>query len=430
MLTLYRLLAFLLSPLALWRLHRPAAGRDKMRGRWRERLGRVAPAGVDPLWIHASSVGEVNAVESLVSALLRSMPGQPILITTFTVSGALRVDTLFGSQVAHRFAPIDSRANVRRWLAAIEPAIAIVAETEIWPELFTQAAARQLPLILVNARLSKRGVKRALRFRRLFTRPMAAISLAICQSEADAERFRLLGLAEDHIAIAGNLKFDTRLPADIGNQSRQLRQQWGHRRAWVAGSTRPGEEAIMLDAHRLLLEKHPEALLVLAPRHPERAKEVRELVKQAGLGCQVLGESVVPDTAVVLVDRIGHLLACYGAASTAFVGGSLVDIGGHNLLEPAVFGKAVICGPHLHQQAEMATALEKAGALLTVSDADSMAAEVNRLWLEPELALKLGRAALGVVDDGRGAVRRTLKLLEPFVPDRPLPAGSTNARAD
>ncbi len=438
MLTLYRLLAFLLSPFALWRLHRPAAGRDEMRGRRRERRGRVGSAGVGPVWLHAASVGEVNAIESLVRALLRSRPGRSILVSTFTVSGAARVESLFGEEVEHRFAPIDTRASVRRWLAAIEPAIAIVAETELWPELYTQAAARQLPVMLVNARLSRRGVKRAHRFRGLFARPMDAISLAICQSEADAERFQLLGLAPDRTAIAGNLKFDTRLPADIGKQARELREQWGHRPAWVAGSTRPGEEVIVLAAHQRLLETHPDALLVLAPRHPDRSKDVRQLIKQAGLGCQDIGESLAPDTKVVLVDRLGRLLACYGAASTAFVGGSLVDIGGHNLLEPAAFGKAVISGPHLHQQAEMATALKEAGALVTISDADSLAAEVARLWLEPELALELGRAALGVVEAGRGAVRRTLKLLEPFLPDASLPAESTtqstaqsiNARAD
>jgi 3-deoxy-D-manno-octulosonic-acid transferase len=416
----------------LWRLHRPAAGKKELRGRWRERRGRVEPAGADPLWIHAASVGEVNAIQALVNALLQSRPGDnKVLITTFTVSGAERVKALFGDQVEHRFAPIDTRASVRRWLATIKPGIALVAETEVWPELYTQAANRELPIVLVNARLSRLGLKRALRFQRLYARPMAAISLAICQSEQDARSFQLLGLAQDRTAVAGNMKFDTRLPADMGKRAQVLRSQWGARPAWVAGSTRPGEEAIALDAHQILLEKHPEALLVLAPRHPQRATEVRELIDKAGLRFQAIGETVDAESAVVLVDRLGQLLACYGAASATFVGGSLIDIGGHNLLEPAAFGKAVISGPYLHQQAEVAAALKNSGALVTVSDAGSLAAAINELWLEPERALKLGRAALGVMEDGRGAVRRTLRLLKPFLPGATTEPGdkTTSAKA-
>jgi 3-deoxy-D-manno-octulosonic-acid transferase len=413
MLTLYRILAWLLAPLLFKRLQRNAS--PELRARGGERRGRVHPRTTGAVWVHAASVGEVNAIHGLVEALLARPNPRPLLLSTFTLTGAERAQALFGDRVDHCLAPLDTRAAVGRWLAAHQPALALVAETEIWPELYHQCGRRGVELVLVNARVSERGLARSQRFGRLFAGALGAVNLALCQSEQDAARLVRLGLPEERTAITGNLKFDTSLPADIGPSARRLRQQWGARPCWVAGSTRPGEETILLAAQKQLLAEWPNALMILAPRHPERAGELVRLITAQELAWQKLGEEIRPETEVVLVDRLGVLLPCYAAAAVTFVGGSLVPIGGHNLLEPAAIGKAVLAGPHLDNQAEAAQALSQAGALVRVNDSASVADAVTRLWREPELALDLGGKALAVVEQGRGSLRRSLKKLEPYL---------------
>lgn len=414
MLTLYRILAWLLAPLVLRRIHR--SEQAELKARRPERRGFVSPSASGAIWIHAASVGEINAAQGLVEGLLKRPDSPPILLSTFTLTGAARAQELFADRLLHCLAPLDTRASVRRWLDRHRPAIALIVETEIWPELYHQAGASGLPLILVNARLTERSLKRSRRFGRLFSRALESVSLALCQSDDDAARLHQLGLPAGRSHITGNLKFDTTLPADIGVRARDFRQQWANRPCWVAGSTRPGEELVVLAAQHQLRDARPDALLILAPRHPERAGEVAELIESAGLQWQTLGEQVDPGTSVVLVDRIGVLLPCYAAAAVAFVGGSLVNIGGHNLLEPAAIGKAVLAGPHLHQQSEAARALGQAEAMITVTDAAELSAAVNELWQNPERALELGRKAMAVVESGRGSLRRTLKLLESHLP--------------
>ena len=418
MILLYRLLALLVAPFALWRLQRPARRAKAFRGRWRERLGRVERTPAPVVWLHAASVGEVNAAQGLIRALLDRLGAERVLISTFTISGAERLEVMLGPDtVRHCFAPLDTRGAVRRWLRRIRPELAIVVETEIWPETFLQCREHHCPVVMVNARLTERSLHSMRRYRTLFAPALAAISRAACQTEADAERLASLGLDAERSVVTGNLKFDTPLPDDIGQRARTLREQWGPRPAWVAGSTRPGEEAAVLEAHCRLREAFPEALLILAPRHVERVAEVLGEVERFELRAQRIGETVAADTAVVVVDRIGELLACYAAAPAAFVGGSLVDIGGHNLLEPAAFGKAVLTGPYLYEQAESAHALREAGALFEVSTAEELADQVDKIWREPQQALAAGRAALAVVEAGRGSVRRTLRALQPWLPE-------------
>ncbi len=332
-------------------------------------------------------------------------------MSTFTVTGAQRVAELFDDTVEHRFAPLDNGFSTRRWLRAAQPASMIVVETEIWPELYHQAHRSGLSPILVNARLTESSLKRMQRFESLYRPAVKAIAMAICQSENDARRFQSLGLSVDQTPVSGNLKFDIPLTDDLGARANALRQRWRNRPVWVAGSTRDDEEPKLLAAHQLLRKDRPDALLVLAPRHPERCDEVASLIERAGLMAARMDDEPETDTSVVLVDRLGQLMPCYAAAMVAFVGGSLVPVGGHNLLEPASLGKAVLAGPHLHEQAESATALEQAGGLLKVDDEQELARAVARLWGEPEYALRVGRAALGVVEAGRGSLRRTLKLL-------------------
>lgn len=420
MLAVYRLLIALVAPLALVYFRWKIAGPKALRARWRERLGSVPESDRPALWVHAASVGEINAVAGLVTALLERYPEERLVISTITVTGRAEAIRRFDdSRVETLFAPLDTPLAVGRWLKRVRPRLAIVAETEIWPELYRGCRKREIPMVLVNARLAGSAMQRYRRFRSLFAGVLEAVDLALCQSEEDAARFRELGLDDARVATAGNLKFDSAIPQDLGETVRRLRDQWGQRPAWVAGSTRPGEEEIVLAAHCRLRERRPDALLILAPRHPDRSDEIRALIDKAGLEQQAFGEAVEAATAVVLVDRIGVLVPCYAAASAAFVGGSLVDIGGHNLLEPAAFGKAVIAGPHLHQQADSARALGEAGALIEVHDAEALAQAVASIWDDPQRALEYGRAALAVVENGRGSVRRTLRALDGFIEPAP-----------
>lgn len=424
MLAVYRLLVILVAPLALVWFRWKIAGPAELRARWAERLGRVPRSQQPALWIHAASVGEVNAIAGLVTALLERYPDERVVISTITVTGRAEAIRRFGgcdnnrlenNRVETLFAPLDTPLAVSRWLKRVRPRLAMVAETEIWPELYRGCRKREVPMVLVNARLADKAMARYRRFRSLFAGALSAVDLAVCQSDEDAARFHELGLEESRVVTAGNLKFDSALPDDLGETVRRLRAQWGERPVWVAGSTRPGEEEIALAAHRQLREQRPDALLILAPRHPERSNDVRALIDEAALKRQPIDEDVEPETAVVLIDRIGVLVSCYPAAPAAFVGGSLVDIGGHNLLEPAAFGKAVIAGPHLHQQADSAAALRDAGALIEVRGADDLAAAVASIWDDPQRALAYGRAALEVVENGRGSVRRTLRHIGGFL---------------
>ena len=412
---IYRALSVLISPLLAWRLQRGERDQETRHAGTRQRRGWVEPAGQRPIWIHAASVGEINAVSPLVHALGKRHPETPLLISTFTRSGQQQAQRRFGDTIQHRLVPLDTPRACARWLDTIEPMIALIAETEIWPELFHQTHQRGIPLYLINARLSARGLKRSLRVRRLFARSLQNVERALCQSNEDAEGLVELGLAPERAEVVGNLKFDTQLPADLLTTARSLKAAWGERRVWVAGSTRPGEEALLLKAHQSLQVAHPSALLILVPRHPERAVELIAQLDSSKITHQSLGEMVREDTTVVLVDRLGVLQACYAAGSVAFVGGSLVPIGGHNLLEPAALGKPVISGPYLDNQREMADALDSANALTRVESPMALAARVDDFWTRPEFALGRGRAALAVVEAGRGALAATLRAIQPHL---------------
>lgn len=415
MLALYRTLIVLMAPLALLWLRWKLPGPNALRKHWPERLGLLKPGSGPSIWLHAASVGELNAVTALIDALLQDYPEHELVLSTMTLTGRAEAMKRFGERVRIVHVPLDTPLAVRRWLKRIQPALGLIAETEIWPELFLACQRRQLPLVMVNARMTKKAARGYRRFSRLFSRTLGACELVICQTAEDAQRFAAFGVDEARLSVAGNMKFDRDLPADLGRAARSLREQWGQRPVWVAGSTRPGEEEILLEAQLRLLGAHPSALLVLVPRHPERSLEVESLIQSQGLTMQRYGASVEAKSQVVLVDRIGVLLACYAAAPAAFVGGSLVDIGGHNLLEPAALGKVVIAGPWLHQQTEAAQALLAGNALTEAEDAVALEKAVRSVWEDPEAALERGRSARAVVEAGRGSLARTRQLIAPFL---------------
>lgn len=414
----YRLAAAVLAPLVGRRLGR-AAGNPELRARRSERDGDVPAAGGE-LWLHAASVGEVNAAEGLIHALLASDPERRIVVTTLTATGAAEVARRFGDsdRVRHLFAPLDTRRRVRRWLARTRPERLVLVETEIWPEMLAQCRARGIPVAVVSARLSERAFARYRRWRALFAPVLAALDAVLCQTPADRDRFAALGVPTDRLAVTGNLKLDAAEPAPVPEVVESWRAAWSGRRAWVAGSTHEGEEAILADAHRQVRDAIGDALLICVPRHPERAGAALRALEDAGLSCVPIDrlatwpEADGRDVEAVVVDRLGVLAGLYRVADLAVVCGSLVPgIGGHNLIEPGLAGKPVITGRWTGAQSEMAEGLSAAGALVEVDSAETLAATLIDLFSDEERRRALGERAREWAESQRGALARTLARL-------------------
>ncbi|MFO1406327.1 MAG: lipid IV(A) 3-deoxy-D-manno-octulosonic acid transferase [Steroidobacteraceae bacterium] len=407
---LYALLTHLALPFVAaldgWRALRDPA----QRGRLRERLGHpAADLPVGALWVHAVSVGEVQAAAALVQALRRRAPGRPVFVTTVTATGAARARALFGDEVAHAYLPYDLPGAVRRFLDRARPAVAVMMETEVWPVLYRELAARGIPLLIASARLSERSMRGYRRVGALI-RDALEHNVTVCaQTDADAARFRALGAAPARVQVTGNVKFDLAVPDAVVARGREWRAQRATGRpVWVAGSTHPGEEVAALEAHARVRTTHADALLVIAPRHPQRFEAVRALLSARGTGAAVRSTGGEPSAGdpVYLVDTLGELQAFYAAADVAFVGGSLVPVGGHSLLEPASLGVPVVSGPHVHNAPEVAAILGSNGSLEVVPDADGLAAAVQRAFDDPEDARARGGRGREAVRASRGAVER------------------------
>jgi 3-deoxy-D-manno-octulosonic-acid transferase len=419
---LYLLAVYLAAPVVsamlLWR-----GLRD--RSYWQhfsERFGfgaRAAPHGV---WLHAVSVGEVQACAPLVSALYRRHPDLALTVTTFTPTGAARARALFGNLAQVRYVPYDLPGAVRRFFARVQPRLAVIFETELWPNLYRECGRRRIPLVLASARLSARSVGRYRRLGALFRDTLAQARVVAVQGAGDAERFRALGADPAHTHVTGNLKFDFELPADIVERGTRLRRELAaDRPLWVAGSTHGGgEEQTVVEAHRRVRDAHPQALLVLAPRHPGRFEEVAQLLGQTGLSFvrrSQAARAAGAEHAILLLDSLGELLEFYAAADVAFVGGSLVPVGGHNLLEPAALGVPILTGPHNFNSEEIARLLTARGAAQVVRDAAGLRARVSELLADPSARERMGAAGRASVDGNRGALQKLLQLVEPLLSD-------------
>ena len=412
---LYTLLLYLLTPFVIARLAwRGIRAPDYWR-RWPERFGSIEPAlGERVIWIHAVSVGEVLATEPVVRALVEQYPEHSILLTTVTPTGSARVTALFGNAVAHVYAPYDLPAAVSKFLDRVRPQLAIVMETELWPNLFHACQQRSVPLLLVNARLSEKSVAGYQRVRSLASQTLSAVTEIAAQSELDAGRFRSLGADERRIKVTGNMKFEQRIPPSLLERAEVLRRDWGVGRAvWVAGSTHEGEDEQLLDVFRQLRQRFMDCLLVLVPRHPERFETVTELCRHRGYNTVLRSEGVscTPDTEVFIGDSMGELPLFYAASDVAFVGGSLVRHGGHNLLEPAALGVPVVTGPHVFNFVEICELLLQAGACEKVEDTAGLLRTVS-LWLEDANERhRVGQRGRQVVEKNRGALQSVLAMI-------------------
>lgn len=403
---LYTLLLWLALPVATavvaWRGLR---ARQYWRG-WSQRFGFGTPAIAPVIWFHAVSVGEVQAAVGLVRALHRSLPAVPLLLSAATPTGRERARQACGEIATVRYAPYDLPGMLRRLLRVMRPRLLIVLETELWPNLLHQCAGARIPVLLVNARISARTLHAYARWRGLLTRRALANLRVAAQSAADASRFAALGVPESAIRVTGNLKFDGQIDPAVAQRGAQWRAQLaGGRLVWVAGSTHAGEESAVLDAHRQALQSLGGTLLILAPRHPQRFNEVERLLQATPLRYQRrsgLGDASGID--VLLLDTIGDLTDFYACADVAFVGGSLVAIGGHNLLEPAALGVPVLSGPHNFAAPDVAAALQAAGGLTVVADGAALAGEVIGLLGNGDERQRRGAAARAVVEANRGAL--------------------------
>lgn len=409
-----------LSPL-VWR----RVWRESLPGRSRvERLGRIAasPEGARSLWLHCASVGEVQAARPLIEALARRHPDRRLVITTMTATGAERAHAVAErlqyeadvAEVSHHFVPLDFPGAARRFLDRLRPDLAIFFETELWPNLLAGCERRGIPVAVVNGRLSPRAFRGYRRLGRLMAEALSHVSWLGAKSEADAERFRTLGMAAGKTEVTGSLKFDLARDDKAFGVSERLRTEIGKRPVWVAGSTHEGEDEALLEAHARLRERCPEALLILVPRHPRRFEAAAELCRHAGmpLARRSRDEAVTGETAVYLGDTMGELSALYGVGDAAFVGGSLVPIGGHNLLEPAAMGVPVLTGPELANFTDVAEALRERQALVEVTDAVTLAEALARLLGDAAERERLAAAGRAVVEANRGALVRTLEGLD------------------
>ena len=415
----YLILSYVLAPLVIPILIWKGLSNREYWDRWEERFGFGRTKTDEPaIWIHAVSVGEVTAASSLVRDLKEKYPECPIVVTTVTPTGAQRLYDMFGDEVIHSYIPYDMPGAVSRFFDRFRPRLAIIMETELWPNLYTECGRRKVPLVLANARISPRSVSR---YRRFFTVFKATLSHGIviaAQSERDAERFLSLGAGSRRTRVVGNIKFDLDIPPAVDRNGVKFRALHAKDRpVWIAASTHPGEEEKIITAHRQVQESLPDALLILVPRHPKRFDAVAQLLARRKLRYvrRSSGKRCDSDTEVFLGDTLGELTMFYAASDIAFVGGSLVPIGGHNLLEPAALGIPVITGTNNFNAQDIADLLYEAGVAQVINNPRQLADEVVNCFRDVSGRERRGRRGREIVAENRGALARLLNLVYPLL---------------
>lgn len=416
---LYSLAILALLPWAVMHLLWRSRRQPEYLRHWGERFARygAAPGATTPtIWLHAVSVGETRAAQPLVAALRETYPDHRILFTHMTPTGRATSEALFGDLVERIYLPYDTPGAMRRFLRQFRPRLGLIMETELWPNLVAACREESVPLLLVNARLSDRSARRYAKFAALTREAMGSLTAIGAQSNDDAGRLEALGARQ--ITVTGNLKFDIAVPARQLELGAELRQLHGGRKAWLAASTREGEEALILDAWRRLAPVgiQPDgarALLVIVPRHPQRFADVAKLARESGYRVQLRSEGAVVagDTDVLIGDSMGEMFAYYASADLAFIGGSLLDFGSQNLIEAAACGTPILIGPSTRNFADAARAAVACGAARTIVDADDLVRQVQELLVDDALLQTMGSAGRRFAERHRGATARTMELL-------------------
>jgi 3-deoxy-D-manno-octulosonic-acid transferase len=443
---IYRALWWLVAPLAVVRL---LVRSRKERG-YREHIGERfgcgpgrTPDDTAPLiWVHAVSVGETRAAQPLIDALMAARPDARILLTHMTPSGRATGEQIFGTRVVRCYLPYDMPGAVRRFLRAWRPTLGLVMETEVWPTLIDECRRADVPLVLTNARMSARSYKRAAKFGAAAREVFGGFTRVLAQSPSDAERLTALGARQ--VAVLGNLKFDMTTPPERIARGRAWREAIGTRPVWVAASTRENEEALVLEAFSAM--RTLGALLILVPRHPQRFGEVETLVAKSGFACvrrsawaadagaghsaaPAAGQPVAPalpaEVTVLLGDSMGELGAYYAASDVAFIGGSLLPLGGQNLIEACAVGVPVLIGPHVFNFTQATADAVAAGAAQQVADPADLARTLDALFADPARRIAMGAAGAAFAARHRGATARTVDVLSALLPPA---AGSDGIR--
>ena len=384
-----------------------------------ERFGLFkAPNLKQSIWIHAVSVGELLAAEPVIRALQKTFPHRDIVITSMTPTSSEQIYKLFGDSVFHVYAPYDLPFMVKGFLKRIKPEFLIIMETELWPNMIHLARKRACPVVIVNARLSERSANGYRRLKPAVGWMLNELSLVLCQNKNDADRFCSLGISDDKIHVTGSVKYDVSIAPMVHREGRRLKQALQTSQpVWIAASTHDGEDARILAIHLQLRECFPNAVLILVPRHPERFDSAFELAEQAGLVTyRRTHEARIPkDTGVFVVDTMGELLQFYAASDIAFIGGSLVEVGGHNPIEPGALGLPILAGPHVFNFEAICEQLVACGGMEIVLGEAKLLTVLKQLMDEPESARARGQLAMKEVNASKGAVSRVIDHLSPLL---------------
>jgi len=421
---LYSLATAFLTPVVLFRLASRGIKAPAYFRRWRERFGVFPNPGFKKsILIHAVSVGEVNAAIPLIKALMETYSDYDFVITTVTPTGSDRVQQIFGNQVFHLYLPYDTPGAIKRFLKKIKPDLAVVMETEIWPNLFRFCKKRNIPIVVANARLSELSLKGYKWVQSLATMAVNNTKYVAAQTKTDAQRMIRLGCDADKIYVVGSLKFDIIIEDEIIEKGKAIHEHCAKNNLiWIAASTHHEDEKEILEAYSFLKKKYPKLLLIIVPRHPERFQVTTQACLQKGYNTQLRSKIGLYDinADVFIVDTMGEMLEFYAASDIAFVGGSISNIGGHNVLEAAVFNLPVLVGPNTHNFAEITQLLHNCGGSKLVNNSDDIIEYMQELIENPETRKSMGSAAYKLVEENRGAVALTMELIANVLQDTPL----------
>ncbi len=413
---LYSVLWYLILPFVLLRLAYRAWKAPEYGKRILERFGLFRYEETkEAIWVHAVSVGETLAAAPLIKLLQQKYPECQIVVTTMTPTGSERVNALFGDSVFHVYAPYDFPLAVKSFYRRVRPKAVVIMETELWPNTLRIAKEQDIPVILANARLSERSAAGYQKAGMIAQEMLSCLSLVAAQNEIDGDRFRSLGLTQDQLYVTGSIKFDIQMPESLTEQGYELRRLLGNDRDILIGaSTHEGEESQLLDLYQQLKRVIPDLLLVLVPRHPERFRSVSQLVSRRGLTLarRSKGDSCLPETDVYLGDTMGELLVMYQASDVVFVGGSLVEHGGHNPMEPAALAKPILTGPHTFNFDEIMKMMVDAGSVQKIQNSIELMSGVERLFSDAELYQKMSKSGIDVVKKNQGALKYLLELID------------------
>lgn len=410
---LYTILLYLFLPFIFIRLWWRSRRLPAYAKRWSERLGFYPLSFPACLWVHAVSVGEVVAAIPLITELKSLYPHLPLLVTTTTPTGANRLNQAFGEFIHHVYLPYDVPFAISRFLNAMNPIAGFIIETELWPNLIAISKKKHIPLVLLNARLSEKSAAGYKRIHSLTKEMLSSFHFIAAQGQQDALRFIALGAPQEKVIVTGNIKFDVSVSVELQQSAKALRMQLGASRfVWIAASTHAQEEEIVLAAHKKLQEKMPGALLILVPRHPDRFEEVAKLCAQSTQFSRRSENTSSSSIDVYLGDTLGELMLLYGASDVAFIGGSLIERGGHNILEPALWAKPLLTGPHWFNFAEINPLFLQVGALTEVRHAGELAQVLIELAQDNEKRKNLGQIAQQVVTANRGAKAKQVVLVQ------------------